>query len=85
MSAYIASLVKFHAPRIGRASDVAFAARRVCEASITFVRTIWIYRGLVNELDALTDDDFRGMPINRSDVSSVAWAEACRRVVADST
>jgi uncharacterized protein YjiS (DUF1127 family) len=53
-------------------------------AVVRSIWTIWIRRAALNELDSLTDADFRDMPIKRADVAAIAW-ESGRRYVDERT
>jgi uncharacterized protein YjiS (DUF1127 family) len=72
-------------PRQGihRVRNVIFAiflaGRQILLASHRLVWTIWTYRALVNELDSLTEADFRDLGVRPKDAASVAWKEAWRR------
>jgi uncharacterized protein YjiS (DUF1127 family) len=41
-------------------------------------RAIWIYFGVVSQLEALPDHEFRDMPISKRDAPAVAWDDAMR-------
>jgi uncharacterized protein YjiS (DUF1127 family) len=56
-----------------------FAGRQILLAARRLVWTIWTYRALVNELDSLTEADFRDLGVRTKDAASVAWKEAWRR------
>jgi len=68
---------------IHRARNATFAIllaiRQILLAACRLVWTIWTYRALVNELDSLTEADFRDLGVRPKDAASVAWKEAWRR------
>jgi hypothetical protein len=53
--------------------------RRVSVTVGGLIRAAWAYGTVVNELNSLTDADFRDMLIYRGDASVSAWDEARRR------
>jgi hypothetical protein len=55
------------------------AGRQTLLAARRLVWTTWTYRALVNELDSLTEADFRDLGVRPKDAASVAWKEAWRR------
>jgi hypothetical protein len=57
------------------------AIRQILLASRQLVWATWTYRTLVNEIDSLTEADFRDLGIRPKDAASVAWKEAWRRAV----
>jgi len=58
------------------------AIRQILPAACRLVCTIWTYKALVNELDNLTEADFRDLGVRPKDAASVAWKEAWRRAAA---
>jgi uncharacterized protein YjiS (DUF1127 family) len=55
------------------------AIEQILLASRQLVWVTWTYRTLVNEIDSLTEADFRDLGIRPNDAASVAWKEAWRR------
>jgi hypothetical protein len=58
---------------------IVLAMRQILVAARRLVWTIWNYRALINELDSLTEADFRGLGVRPKDAASLAWKEAWRR------
>jgi uncharacterized protein YjiS (DUF1127 family) len=58
---------------------ISLAIRRILLAACRLVWAIWTYRALVNELDSLTEADFRDLGVRPKDAASLAWKEAWRR------
>jgi hypothetical protein len=56
------------------------SGRQVLIAVVRFIWAIWIWRAALNELESLTDADFRDMPFKRVDGAEMAW-ESARRYV----
>ena len=57
--------------------------RQGCVTACQLVKTIWVHRALLNELDALTDIDLRDLSISPRDIARIAWDEARRRDIAN--
>ena len=60
------------------------SAQRIPITAARYVWAIRIWRAALNELESLTDADFRDMPIKRGEVAFVAW-ETARRYVEERT
>jgi hypothetical protein len=60
------------------------SGRQVLIAVVRFIWTIWLWRAALNELESLTDADFRDMPFKRVDGAEMAW-ESARRYVDERT
>jgi uncharacterized protein YjiS (DUF1127 family) len=58
---------------------ISLAVRQILLASRKLVWAIWTYGITVNEIDSLTEADFRDLGIRPKDAASVAWKEAWRR------
>jgi uncharacterized protein YjiS (DUF1127 family) len=63
---------------VSNATVLGRLCRDAMTAPLRLIQAIRTYRSVANELDTLTDGDFRDLPIKRADVSAVARAEALR-------